>query len=246
MRVWLTLLVVPVTGCGSEATEETAPAPTETTPETATADAPDEGLRAPSGRPEIDCSSGSDDPDQIDLFGQSANDGDVTSSIRGLEALSGQHPSSSTARVRLGELLLRTRPPRAQQASAWFTRALELHELGCTLGYRDHWAALEGQALTHMMRGDYESAIAPLRESISRWPGLRSTHYNLACALCQTGDLAGCRRELETTLSDIEPPAFLSAQSRPADHYRALIRRDPDLAPLRADPTQLETLLGPR
>jgi len=232
--------------CGSE-----ADGPAQNTPEVEDGaeahershEAAAEGIRGPAGADAVDCSSGSDDPEQIDLFAESAGNGNLSGAIRGLETLCGRHPSSATARVRLGEMLLRTQPPRAAQADTWLTRALELHELGCTLGFRDHWAALEGQALSHMMRGDYAAAIAPLRASIRAWPGLRSTHYNLACALCQTGDVPGCRAEIEIALSNIEAPSFLAEQSRPADHYRAMVRRDPDLAPLRVDAAALASLL---
>src|SRR5690606_16122391 len=107
--------------------------------------------------------------------------------IVALEALVGASPGSATARVRLGELSLRTRPPRTEQAERWFARALALHEEGCTLAYRDRWASLEGSALARMMRGDYEGAIPFLRRSLDEWPDVRATRYNLACALCQTG-----------------------------------------------------------
>lgn len=223
-------------GCGEDA-EPAATEPVEAVEPTA----PTGELRGPTGEA-VDCSGAPDDPDEVDQLAQAAAAGDLAGSITGLEALCGAHPRSSSARVRLGELLLRTQPPRAEDAQGWFDRALALHERGCELGFRDHWAALEGQGLSRMIRGSYGDAIAPLRESLRRWPGSRATHYNLACALCQTGDLDGCARELETVLGPLEAPDFLSNDTRPPAHYRTLIERDPDLAPLRADATRYEAL----
>lgn len=204
-----------------------------------------EGLRPPRGAAEVDCSGPPDDPEEVDQLAQAAAAGDLGGAITQLEAIAGAHPASGSARVRLGELLLRTQPPRAEEAQGWFERALALHARGCRLGYRDEWAAHEGRGLSRMMQGDYRGAIAPLRASLARWPGSRSTHYNLACALCQTGDLDGCARELGTVLGPLEPPDFLEGETRPPEHYRALMERDPDLAPLRADPTRYEPLRSP-
>jgi predicted Zn-dependent protease len=182
------------------------------------------------------CDGASDDPPQIDLFSRSADEGQVTEAIRGLEALAGAHPASATARVRLGQLALRTQPPSVEGARAWFERALALHGEGCTLAPREHWLALEGSALSHMMSGDYAGALPFLRASVERWPGASGTRYNLACALCQTGDLDGCASELHRAVSSTdELPEILQEQRRSPDQYREMARADPDLAPLRAD-----------
>lgn len=225
-------------GCGSDPEPASTDEPLETVEP---APGPGDELRPPSGAP-VDCSGPPDDPDEVDGFAQAAAAGDLGGAIEGLEALAGAHPASSSARVRLGELLLRTQPPRAAEAQGWFERALALHARGCRLGYRDEWAALEGRGLSRMMQGDYRGAIEPLRASLARWPGSRATHYNLACALCQTGDLDGCGRELEAVLGPLEAPDFLASEARPAEHYRAMIERDPDLAPLRDDPMRFEAL----
>lgn len=199
-----------------------------------------EGLRPPSSG-EVDCSDPPPDPAQIDLFAENAG-ANREAAIRGLQTLAGEHPTSATARARLGELYL-AHPSRPEQSDVWFTRALELHERGCELSERDHWLGHEGQAISRMMRNDYDNAIAPLRASIERWPGSRSTHYNLACALCRTGDLDGCVAELQTVLSDLEPPTFLEEDTRSVEHFRAQIQSDPDLAPLRADEARLASVL---
>jgi len=163
--------------------------------------------------------------------------------IRGLQTLAGEHPTSATARARLAELYL-AHPSRPDQAETWFRRAIELHERGCEMTERDHWVAYEGLAISRMMRSDYAGAIEPLRASLQRWPGSRSTHYNLACSLCQTGDLDGCASELELVLGELEAPAFLADDTRPVSHFRTMIERDDaDLAPLRADPARLAAVL---
>lgn len=229
-----------LSGCSAEAP---APLPSDP-PARASGGAPlPEGLRAPHGQAEVDCDQPPDDPPQAGLYAAAAAE-DLEGSVRGLEALAGEHPASGSTRVRLGEVLLRAQPPRAEPASRWFDRALELHARGCELGDGDHWAALEGRALSHMMLGDYAGAVSPLRTSVSRWPGVRSTHYNLACALCQTGDIDGCVRELEAVLGELRAPEFLRDRTRPAAQYRPMIERDPDLAPLRADRARLDALLG--
>lgn len=226
-------------GCGSDTDE---PSASSEASEAVTPEATATGELRPPTASVADCSGPPDDPDEVDGFAERADQGDVAGAVSGLEALVGAHPASGSARVRLGEVLLRTQPPRAAEAQGWFERALALHARGCRLGYRDEWAALEGRGLSRMMQGDYRGAIEPLRLSLQRWPGSRATHYNLACALCQTGDLDGCRRELETVLGPLEPPDFLANEARPADHYPTMIERDPDLAPLRADPTRYEAV----
>lgn len=236
------VLALLLAACGAE---EEAPRPALEGESPEGAPEPDDDLRAPLGRAEIDCTQPPDDPDRVDLFAAAAAN-DLPAAIRGLEALAGEHPASGSARVRLGELLLRAQPPEAARASRWFDRAMALHEMGCQLGYRDHWAALEGQGLSRMMQGRYDSAVAPLERSIDAWPGVRSTHYNLACALCQTGDIDGCARELETVLGDLDAPDFGGDQARPPGYYREMIARDPDLAPIRNDPERMRALLGPR
>lgn len=200
--------------------------------------------RAPRGAEPARCEGASDDPPELDVAWASASS-DLESAIASMEAVAGGHSGSSTARSRLGELALRRQPPAASTAERWFDRALALHEEGCTLGERDHWATLEGSALSRMMQGDYAGALPFLRRSLARWPGVRGTRYNLACALCQTGDVEGCARELEAATHGSEAaPDFLHDQDRPAAHYRELARRDPDLAPLRADAARFERTIG--
>lgn len=221
--------------CGSE---ESAPEPTETAPSEP---------RAPRGQAPAECEGASVDPPSIDAISAQA-DGDLTGAIAAMEAAAGASAGSSTARVRLGELSLRMQPPAADRAQRWFARALALHDEGCTLAYRDHWAALEGSALSRMMQGDYEGALPFLRRSLAEWPTVRSTRYNLACALCKTGDVEGCAREL-TAVLDAEgttPPSWLAEQRRPPGHYARLAREDPDLAPLRADPERFARVMASR
>lgn len=203
-----------------------------------------EAPRAPRGQRPARCDGASDDPPELGSVWASAST-DLASATASMEAIVGRHAGSSTARVRLGELELRQNPPAASTAQRFFERALALDEEGCTLGHRDRWAALEGSGLSRMMQGEYAGAIPFLRRSIARWPSVRSTHYNLACALCQTGDLDGCARELESATRSAEPaPDFLGEQDRPASHYLELARRDPDLAPLRADGARFERILA--
>lgn len=236
-------LAVLLVGCGGEdPAPGDAPEPPDVSAQEPSGPAPGDGLRPPSGGADVNCDGPVDDPDQIDLFAESAAR-DLGGAIRGLETLAGRHPASSTARVRLGELLLRATPPRAEEADTWFDRALDLHARGCTLGDRDHWAALEGQGISRMMRGDYAGAREPLSESVRRWPGSRATHYNLACARCQTDDLEGCTRELEITLGELDVPSFLEVDTRPASYYRQRIQSDPDLEPIRRDAPRLHALL---
>ncbi len=204
------------------------------------ADAP----RGPSGQPEVRCRGASLDPAELDLVASRA-DVDLAGTLSALEALAGRSPGSATARVRLGELSLRTSPPRAESAARWLDRALALHAEGCTLGYRDHWAALEGSARARMVQSGYAEALPFLRQSLQRWPTVRSTRYNLACALCQTGDLDGCERELAAVIRERQPmPDFLADQIRTPGHYEALANRDPDLAPLRATADRFARALG--
>lgn len=211
--------------------------------EPAEPEAPDEP-RAPHGAGPAGCSEGSDDPPEIARLEQLANAGAVDRGVEGLEAIVGAHPASATARVRLGELLLRTRPPRAEAAQRWFGRAIELHESGCELSERDLWAALEGAGLSRMMAGDYAGARPWLERSLARWPDVRSTHYNLACARCQSDDLDGCASALEAVFAPGEDPAFLEGAQHPIEHYRDLARRDPDLAPLREDAARFEAIVA--
>ncbi|MCZ7682302.1 MAG: tetratricopeptide repeat protein [Sandaracinaceae bacterium] len=153
-----------------------------------------------------------------------------------MEAAAGGFAGSATARVRLGELSLRAQPPRAEEAARWFERALALHEQGCTLAFRDRWAALEGSALARMMQGDYAGALPFLRRSIGEWPDVRSTRYNLACALCQTGDVEGCARELRAVLTPRARPAragWRSSAARPGTTRASRARIRPRAAPRR-------------
>lgn len=215
-------------------------------PPAAPAEAPEaeDTPRPPRGGGARRCEGGSDDPSQIALFVESA-DRDLAGAIAGLEALVGEHPGSATARVRLGELLLRDGAP--QRARPFFERALALHDEGCTLGPRDRWAAREGIAHAHAMAGDYAAAIPLLRGSLAEHPDATPTRYNLACALCRTGDLDGCERELTRALrTEDAVPDFLVDQRRPPGHYRRAMEIDPDLAPLRADRARLERVRATR
>src|SRR5690606_28163606 len=107
-------------------------------------------------------------------------------------------------------------------------------------------AALEGSALSRMMQGRYADAIPFLRRSLEAWPDVPATRYNLACALCQSGDLDGCERALRDVVTGARPPpAFLAATTSPPSHYREMAARDPDLAPLRAIPERYARALAP-
>lgn len=227
----LVALALSCTACGDEPVSEPRPAREEDVP------------RGPAGQAEVRCTGASIDPPELELVAARA-DADLLGTLSALEAIVGRHAGSSTARVRLGELALRTDPPRAEAAARWLERALALHDEGCTLGERDHWAALEGSALARMMQRDYAGALPFLRQSLQRWSSVRSTRYNLACALCQTGDLDGCERELTAVLGATEPmPAFLADATRPPGHFRTMAGQDPDLAPLRADAARFERVL---
>ena len=146
--------------------------------------------------------------------------------------------------VVLGELLLRTSPPRASLAQRFFARGLELHEAGCALDREAEWTALQGAALSRMMTGDYAGAVPLLRRSLGRWPGVRATRYNLACALCKEGDLDGCERELRAVLEGEPQPDWLRGQERPAAYYASVARQDPDLAALRAEPARFAAIVA--
>lgn len=236
-RVLLAVLVLCACEPDVEPTPRARPEPVAPPESPGPASAP----RGPRGAGPVECHGASDDPPQIDLFSQSADQGQVDQAIAGLQALAGAHPASATARVRLGQLALRTQPPGLESARGWFERALELHEQGCTLEPREHWLALEGSALSRMMSGDYAGALPFLRTSVERWPGASGTRYNLACALCQTGDVDGCARELRRAISGTEElPELLQEQRRTPDQYREMARADPDLAPLRADAARFE------
>jgi hypothetical protein len=83
-----------------------------------------------------------------------------------------------------------------------------------------------------------------LRRSLGRWPGVRATRYNLACALCKEGDLDGCERELRAVLEGEPQPDWLRAQERPAAYYASVARQDPDLAALRAEPARFAAIVA--
>ncbi len=228
-------------GCG---TEEAPPPADELAAETTSREA---APRGPRGQAPARCQGASDDPSSIDAIWAQAEH-DLPGATLAMEAAAGGFAGSATARVRLGELSLRAQPPRTEEAARWFERALALHEQGCTLAFRDRWAALEGSALARMMQGDYAGALPFLRRSIGEWPDVRSTRYNLACALCQTGDVEGCARELSAVL-DAEGsagPSWLAEQRRPPGHYGRFAREDPDLAPLRADAERFAGVLAGR
>ncbi len=202
--------------------------------------------RGPRGAPAARCAGASQDPPELDTIYARASV-DLARAITEMEALVGGHAGSATARVRLGELLLRTQPPAAERAQGWLERGLALSDRGCTLASRDEWIALQSMAQSHMMQNDYEGAIAPLSRSLRRWPSVRMTRYNLACALCRTGDLDGCARELGRALHDAEEtPRFLQDTRRPDGYYDELARGDPDLAALRNDAARFERVLNPR
>jgi hypothetical protein len=222
--------------CGESAREETR----EQAPETSR-DEPS----GPRGQRAVRCEGASVDPPEL-VPVLSGAETDLEGTITAMEALVGANAGSATARVRLGELLLRTSPPRASLAQRFFARGLELHEQGCTLGREAEWTALQGAALSRMMQGDYAGAVPILRRSLGRWPDVRSTRYNLACALCREGDLDGCEREL-TAVLDAEgerQPAWLGAQERPPGHYASAAQQDPDLAALRAEPARFAAILS--
>jgi tetratricopeptide (TPR) repeat protein len=202
-----------------------------------------ESPRGPLGAAAARCHGASDDPQELFDIEQRAN-GDLEGSIAAMEAFIGGHRGSSTARARLGELLLRTNPPRAREAEQWFSRALELSDRGCTLGHRDEWVALEGVAITRMLQGDYRGSIPWLRRALARWPTARKSRYNLACALCQTGDIEGCAHELEAVMRDEEQPHALVEFEQPVDYYAQSARQDPDLAPLRADAARFSRIVN--
>ena len=242
-RLLPAVLILALAACEPDAEPEpSARAESVTPPESPGPTSAPRGPHGPSSsgrRGPVECHGASDDPPQIDLFSQSADEGQLAAAIAGLEALAGAHPASATARVRLGQLALRTQPPRIEGARGWFERALALHEQGCILEPREHWLALEGSALSRMMSGDYQGALPFLRASVERWPGASGTRYNLACALCQTGDLDGCASELQRAISSTDAlPELLQEQRRSPDQYREMARADPDLAPLRANATR--------
>lgn len=214
IRASLFILLV---GCGSE--------------ETATSDEP----RGPRGARPAECDGASDDPEEIDAVFQSAAHYPEVA-IERMEAIVGGYAGSATARVRLGELLLRTTPPRTAEARGWFERALDLHERGCTLGHRDLWAAYEYTGHSYAYEDHHDRAIPWLRRALRRWPDIRQSRYNLACALCRTGDLDGCERELHRVISgDAPAPSWLPGRERGPEHYIEVARRDPDLNVLRED-----------
>ncbi len=238
MLAWIAcVLSLLLAACDSEPAPASEPAPHAE---------PQAEPRAPHG-PTARCEGASVDPPSLGPTTAQAEQ-DLGAAMVAMEALAGANPGSATARVRLGELSLRTEPPRAPEAQRWFARGLSLHEEGCTLARRDHWAALEGSAIARMMQGDYAGATAFLRRSLEAWPEVRSTRYNLACALCQTGDLDGCAREL-TSVLDAEgapAPSWLAEQERPAGHYARLARTDPDLQPLRDDTERFARVMSGR
>ncbi len=199
--------------------------------------------RGPRGAEAVRCDGASVDPD-FAAYERQVQDGQLEAAVAGLEAAVGAHPGSATARVRLGELLLRTQPPRASQAANWFERGLALDEEGCGLADRDLWAALEGAGIARLMQGDYAAARPFFERSLARWPSIRATRYNLACTQCQAGETDACAASIAQVLAAEEEPGFLGEQRRAPDHYRDMARRDPDLAPLRADGPAFERLLA--
>ncbi|MGE0786572.1 MAG: tetratricopeptide repeat protein [Sandaracinaceae bacterium] len=238
VRIGATLLALTLAcACGED---DDRPAPTTTDPATST----DEGPRGPHGADAADCSAGASDPPELAELRTVSSAQELEQEIHTFEALVGANPRSALARSRLGELLLRTEPPRADTAKRFFDRALEMHDAGCALEDRDLWAALEGAALSRIIGGDYAGAVPLFRRSLERWPGARPTRYNLACALCQTGDVDGCARELERAIGQAEQPLWLAQQGRDGSHYAGLAQSDPDLAPLRADPARFATVTG--
>ena len=224
----IALFLLVVAGCSNE---REAPAPSPKAP------------RGPHGQEPARCQGASDDPAELSAAFARA-ERDLSGATASIEALAGAHAGSATARVRLGELSLRQQA--APTASRWFDRALALDESGCTLQPRDRWTALEGASIARMMQHDYTGALPLLRRAVASWPRVRSGHYNLACALCQTGDLDGCARELGVAVKSDAPPApdFLRDQSRPPPEYVALARRDPNLAALRAEPARFERAIS--
>ena len=228
-------LAIVLVACGEDAREEPPAEPPEVP-------APAEEPSGPRGQAPVRCEGASIDPPQLAPV-LSGAETDLEGTIAAMEALVGANAGSATARVRLGELLLRTSPPRASLAQRFFARGLALHEEGCALDREAEWTALQGAALSRMMQGDYAGAVPLLRRSLGRWPGVRATRYNLACALCKEGDLDGCERELRAVLAGEPQPDWLRGQERPAGHYASLARQDPDLAALRAEAARFAAIL---
>lgn len=141
--------------------------------------------------------------------------------------------------VQAGYAALHGTPPQPTVAQAQYTQALQLHDGGCRLTEADLWSSLEGLALAHFQLGQYAAALPHLRRAAQVAPTIDETHYNLACALCRTGDTNGCYQELETTLANAaagRPPAFMDASRMySAAHYVRSSRTDPDLTALRGD-----------
>lgn len=142
-------------------------------------------------------------------------------------------------RIRIAGDALQNEPPDPDGALAIYREVLALESRGCVLSERDQWNAREGAAIAHLMKGQWRDARPILEDEVRRWPAHAGTRYNLACALCRSGDLEACLRELDTALdvaAQNQPPAFLADQARPASYFADLARRDPDLQLLRADP----------
>ena len=154
--------------------------------------------------------------------------------------LLGRYPQSATLRVRAGNLMLQPmeRGGNPVQAQAMFMQAIQLHEAGCRLIEHDEWLSLEGVALAMMFQRNYAGAIPYLQRSIGRWASVAQTQYNTACAYCQTGNVNLCHQHFVQALNlsaTGQHPNFINNPSS-VSHYVDLSRRDPDLAPLRADP----------
>lgn len=174
----------------------------------------------------------------LERAGQLFQAGEPIKTVNMLHELAKAHPQSATVRFRLAETLTRIDPPQRARAIPMFEEALRLHDDGCRLAEPVEWQALEGIAIAHMDEGHFDRALPYLRRAANRWPASGSMHYNLACALCKTGDRDGCIREIEAALEASNGPApeFLMGRVPPASHYVELAPRDPDLAPVRRDP----------
>jgi hypothetical protein len=232
MRVAI-LCALLAAGCGDDSSQTPAPADPN-------------ALRGPHGAQEVHCEGHSIDPPELEMqvMGDNPHRGP---DIERLEALAGSHPGSSTVRARLG-FLLSSGEADPERAGRWIDLALALHDRGCTLGEEDYWVALEAAALSRFMRHDYAGARPFLVRSLARFPSAAGTRYNLACSLCQTGDVDGCARELEQALvSSGQPsPEELSHHPQPPrEHFLELAQEDPDLAPLRAQATRFDAILAP-
>jgi hypothetical protein len=150
-------------------------------------------------------------------------------------------------RVRLANDLLHGPVPDPDRAMAIYAEVLAANASGCALATADDWSARQGTGIAHMMKGNWPRARVSLEDASRRWPRSATTRYNLACALCRTGDLEGCYQELTAALANAGPSGsrdFLADRERTRADFATLARTDPDLELLRADP-RFERVVAP-